>query len=240
MYYEIAKSNDACKALNIPQKARLWRKSWSRSGDYADRSYELEQQWLSTSYLRPGQQICATCYPKYMRSELGNRCPGTGYPGQTSRWRALNTFDCQGTFRMISVPQRACACRRQPTSFILTWHFANCFFWRSRSLSWHWQPHSFIQLVYCLFYFFFSHSSHPPLPLLQFVGRRNRIMVCVLFYVRVCMNRHISILFAYPSILTFILSQRMFALFFYALPPRKQKKPRSFSSCVQIHTQNCI
>ncbi|KAM7535069.1 hypothetical protein Aperf_G00000092824 [Anoplocephala perfoliata] len=115
VHYEIIKSNDACKATSLPPR---YQRSgfWNRQGN----SFDSDHPWSSTELLRPGQQICATCYPKYMRPELGYQCPGTGYPGITSRWRALNTFDCQGTFRMISVPQRACTCRRQPTSFILT------------------------------------------------------------------------------------------------------------------------
>ncbi|VDN98589.1 unnamed protein product [Rodentolepis nana] len=119
VHYEIIKSNEACKAISTPPEHRQSR-LWGKLGSFFDRNYDTDHPWLSTVLLRPGQQICATCYPKYMRPELGNHCPGTGYPGMTSRWRALNTFDCQGIFRMISVPQRACTCRRQPNSFILT------------------------------------------------------------------------------------------------------------------------
>lgn len=129
MHYEIIKSNEACKAISAPPKHQQ-SGFWSRLGSFFDRNYDTNHPLLSTVLLRPGQQICATCYPKYMRPELGNHCPGTGYPGMTSRWRALNTFDCQGSFRMISVPQRACTCRRQPNSFILTWFidlFHSCF-----------------------------------------------------------------------------------------------------------------
>ncbi len=119
VHYEIVKANEACKISgnygNDPYASlnRVRRQ-------YIKSSYDMDHPWLSSYLMRPGQQVCATCYPKYMRPELGNRCPGTGFPGMTSRWRALNTYNCQGTFRMVSVPQRACTCRRQPNSFILT------------------------------------------------------------------------------------------------------------------------
>ncbi|CAL8082428.1 unnamed protein product [Calicophoron daubneyi] len=68
--------------------------------------------------LIPGQQICVTCYPAYMREDLGYRCSGTGLLNMETRWRALRTADCQGTFRMVSLPQRKCTCERGSSSFI--------------------------------------------------------------------------------------------------------------------------
>ncbi|VDD75088.1 unnamed protein product [Mesocestoides corti] len=119
VYYEIVKANDACKGIGLHRRG-AWRFPSRSLQHYFDRNLDVDHPWLSSTLMRPGQQICAVCYPKYMRADLGNRCPGTGYPGIISRWRALNTYDCQGTFRMVSMPQRACTCRRQPTSFILT------------------------------------------------------------------------------------------------------------------------
>lgn len=75
--------------------------------------------WLThVSLLRTGQQICVTCYPVYMREDLGYRCTGSGLLNIETRWRALRTSDCQGRFKMISMPQRSCTCGRSAASFV--------------------------------------------------------------------------------------------------------------------------
>ncbi|KAH9284274.1 Somatomedin-B and thrombospondin type-1 domain-containing protein [Echinococcus granulosus] len=187
-YYEIIKSNDACKAGGAPPRRQEGR-SQNPWGSSFERIYDLDHPWLSTALLRPGQQICATCYPKYMRPELGNRCPGTGYPGLTSRWRALNTFDCQGTFRMIS--------------------------------------HSFsLDLLILLFAHCCLDHSHIPCPSL--LALSSTIHLVTVSFIRPmlsskekheygCMWKAIHLSFR-----SSILSERVYALFFYASPSREQ------------------
>ncbi|TGZ73638.1 hypothetical protein CRM22_001376 [Opisthorchis felineus] len=82
-------------------------------------SEDWRQAWTTHSaLLQQGQHICVTCYPSYMREELGFRCSGTGLLNIETRWRALRTADCHGKFRMLSIPQRACTCGRGTGSFI--------------------------------------------------------------------------------------------------------------------------
>ncbi|CAH8831772.1 unnamed protein product [Trichobilharzia szidati] len=77
------------------------------------------ESWVThAALLTPGQQICVTCYPTYMREDLGYRCTGSGLPNVETRWRALRTSDCQGRFRMVSMPQRSCTCGRDVASFV--------------------------------------------------------------------------------------------------------------------------
>ncbi|KAA0188630.1 Somatomedin-B and thrombospondin type-1 domain-containing protein [Fasciolopsis buskii] len=69
--------------------------------------------WMThASLLTPGQQICVTCYPAYMR------CPAVGYLGMETRWRALLTADCQGTFTMVTPPKQGCTCGQGVASFV--------------------------------------------------------------------------------------------------------------------------
>lgn len=134
--YEITKVSAACKR-NSPSWLLDEVNPWERyerfthsakrpssnfviEKDYSDISSHLVHPWMTPHLMRPGQQICATCYPRYMRPELGNQCPGTGLLGHASRWRALHKHDCQGTFTMVSAPQRACTCGVGPNAFILT------------------------------------------------------------------------------------------------------------------------
>ncbi|KAH8853032.1 Somatomedin-B and thrombospondin type-1 domain-containing protein [Schistosoma japonicum] len=84
-----------------------------------DNDYSNPESWSTHSgLLTPGQQICVTCYPTYMREDLGYRCTGSGLPNIETRWRALRTFDCQGRFRVVSMPQRSCTCGRGSASFV--------------------------------------------------------------------------------------------------------------------------
>ncbi|CAH8446817.1 unnamed protein product [Heterobilharzia americana] len=89
----------------------------NNNGDVADDMNT--QSWIThAALLIPGQQICVTCYPTYMREDLGYRCTGSGLPNIETRWRALRTSDCQGRFRMVSMPQRSCTCGRGSASFV--------------------------------------------------------------------------------------------------------------------------
>ncbi|BHF73326.1 hypothetical protein SprV_0401640700 [Sparganum proliferum] len=142
--YRIVHANPSCQARNPTwsfaqeddawrdrrRRRSLWSRDW-RSNRRMPTTFEAGRQnqptaglvhpWLQAAdLLRPGQEICATCYPQYMRKGLDNRCPGTGYPGLVSKWRALRTQDCRGTFRMISMPRSACTCSAGPASFVLT------------------------------------------------------------------------------------------------------------------------
>lgn len=75
--------------------------------------------WIRHSALiATGKQICVTCYPGNMREDLGFRCSGTGLLNTETRWRAMRTADCHGRFRMLTMPQRACTCDAESTSFV--------------------------------------------------------------------------------------------------------------------------
>ncbi|VEL21737.1 unnamed protein product [Protopolystoma xenopodis] len=75
--------------------------------------------WLNhAALLRPRQQICVTCYPTYMRPDLGHQCRGTGITNIPTRWRALRTADCHGQFKMIGAPKRACTCGEGSAAFL--------------------------------------------------------------------------------------------------------------------------
>ncbi|VDP69244.1 unnamed protein product [Echinostoma caproni] len=137
--YEITHANPACQAHNL-----LWQyangympyssdpysyyrirrhRSWGSRPAPILQSKRLMSDWGMTNtwshvwmthaaLLSPGQQICVTCYPAYIR------CPAVGYLGMETRWRALRTADCQGTFRLVSKPQQSCTCGQGVPSFV--------------------------------------------------------------------------------------------------------------------------
>ncbi|THD27283.1 Somatomedin-B and thrombospondin type-1 domain-containing protein [Fasciola hepatica] len=84
-----------------------------RRGFDRSNSNKWSHVWMThASLLTPGQQICVTCYPAYMR------CPAVGYLGMETRWRALLTADCQGTFVMVTAPRPGCTCGQGVASFV--------------------------------------------------------------------------------------------------------------------------
>uniref|UniRef100_A0A0X3P2U1 Somatomedin-B and thrombospondin type-1 domain-containing protein n=1 Tax=Schistocephalus solidus TaxID=70667 RepID=A0A0X3P2U1_SCHSO len=142
--YKIVQANPSCQKRNSGwsfsldddawtdrrRRRSVWSSGWQSNrrtltkfagGEPKQAARALVHPWLrAADLLHPGQEICATCYPQYMRKDRDNRCPGTGYLGMVSKWRALRTQDCRGTFRMISMPRSACTCSAGPASFVLT------------------------------------------------------------------------------------------------------------------------
>ncbi|KAF8569533.1 hypothetical protein P879_00877 [Paragonimus westermani] len=89
------------------------------SDSYWGSSDSWAHAWMThAALLTEGQHICVTCYAGYMREDFGFRCTGTGLLNVETRWRALRTADCQGRFRMVNIPQRACTCGKGAASFI--------------------------------------------------------------------------------------------------------------------------
>ncbi|CAH8451788.1 unnamed protein product [Dicrocoelium dendriticum] len=88
-------------------------------GPEMDSQNPWKYTWINHGALiAKGRQICVTCYPGYMREDLGFRCSGSGLLNVETRWRAVQTADCHGRFRMLTMPQRACTCDAEATSFI--------------------------------------------------------------------------------------------------------------------------